>query len=583
MSGTIELDRDGRSLLIRFPYDKYLVEEVKALPGRRWDPARKVWKFPAENAELIVTALMKYGFAIDSGVSAILAGTVAIPPPPDAAAPDAPAAGTTAAVTVPAPVAIADPAVPCSVSDLNTRVREAITRAFPERVKVIGEVTNFDKNRERRHLFFSLVEKEPGGGKIRATVDVALFDRTAQKLLKRLEQAGLNMRDGIEILAEVKVDLYPATGRYQLIVEDIHPEFTLGQLALSREQILLELRKAGVERRNLELPMPVPALRIGVLTSPDSDGWNDFLQELRASGIGFAIDLFPVRVQGEELRPTVLRGLKWFARRAAQFDVLCILRGGGSRTDLAWFDDRDVAFAVANHPLKVIVGIGHERDRSVLDEIARSVKTPTGTAACLVDHWHATMDELRDLSRCLAEAARKVVRTERERLSDHAHTLLRGVRVRFVSERHRLGSTAHRLTRGSHALVRDAGRTLEDRARRIQFGSGSAVRRAEERLSRACELLSARGRYRIDRARQWLEATTTRQRLLDPARVLARGYAMLRDADGRRIVTDATGLSVGGDVHVALRDGDLRARIQSIQLRPPEPKQRDHGRSEEEA
>ena len=150
-----------------------------------------------------------------------------------------------------------------------------------------------------------------------AAVDVALFERTAARILPALEAKGLSLRDGIEILVEARVDLYPASGRFQLIIEDIRPEFTLGQLALSKEQILEELHRAGLHERNLALPMPPAPLRIGVLTSPDSDGWNDFLQELTASGIGFQVNLYPVKVQGSELRPTMLAGLKWFAERSS--------------------------------------------------------------------------------------------------------------------------------------------------------------------------------------------------------------------------------------------------------------------------
>lgn len=562
MSGTIELDLDGRSLVVRFPYDKFLVEEVKALPGRRWDPARKVWKFPAENAEVIVTALMKHGFIIDSSITAILAGTATIAPKPEAAPKRA------AQVAEPTGPPKDDDA-PLSIEALNNRVREAITRAFPERVRVVGEITNLDKNRERKHLFFSLVEKEPDGGRIRANVDVALFERTAQRLIPVLERAGLTLRDGIQILAEAKVDLYPATGRFQLIIEDIRPEFTLGQMALSREQILLELRKAGLERRNLELAIPVPTMRIGVLTSPDSDGWNDFLQEIRGSGIGFSIELFPVRVQGEELRPTVLRGLKWFARRSESFDVLCILRGGGSRTDLAWFDDKEVAFAVANHPLKVIVGIGHERDRSVLDEIAHSVKTPTAAAAFLVELWRAQMEELRASSRALAEAARFAVANAREKLAGLAHTLLRGVHVRFAGERHRLATTAQRLVRGSAGLLRDRDRTLLDHAHRIKIAALHSLRSADASLTRHRELLVLRCAHRLDRTARWLDAQATRQRLLDPKRVLARGYAMVRDARSARIVTDAAKVSPGARLLLRLRDGELSTQVDSVQLDPP--------------
>lgn len=559
MSGTIELDRDGRSLLIRFPYSEFLVQEVREMPGRRWDKGQKVWRVPAEHAEVVVDAFMKHGFSIAPDVFAIVAGTQNVAKKPKKSREAKPAADGQDA----APDAATAPHL--TVGQLNDRVRQALLAAFPERVAVVGEVVNYDKNKDRKHLFFSLIEKETGGRRIAASVDVALFERTARRLLPELEKKGLTLRDGIEILIEAKVDLYPATGRFQLIVEDIRPEFTLGQLALSREQILQELRAAGLERRNAELELPVPCLRVGVLTSPDSDGWNDFLREIETSGIGFQVSLYPVRVQGEELRPTMLRGLKWFARRAGEFDVLCVVRGGGSRTDLAWFDDKEVAFAVAKHPLKILCGIGHERDRSVLDEIAYGLKTPTATAAYLADRWLETEAELRERSARLREAAQRAVRGAREDLASHAHTLRRVVHGRLVAERHVLAAAAHRMVRGSASLLRDRGRDLADSARRIRAGVRENLGDRRRTLERAVDLLAARTRRQLDRAAAALATAEARQRLLDPRRVLLRGYAMVRGQDGR-IVTDARTLRPGQEATVQLRDGSAHTRVESVEL-----------------
>ena len=140
MSGTIELDRDGRSLLIRFPYDDFLVQEVRALPSRRWDKAQKVWRVPAEHAEVTVDAFMKHGFSIAPDVFAILAGTQAVAPRPESspAAPEHGQADDSAAASH------------LTVGQLNERVRGAIQSAFPERIAVVGEVMNFDKNKDRK-------------------------------------------------------------------------------------------------------------------------------------------------------------------------------------------------------------------------------------------------------------------------------------------------------------------------------------------------------------------------------------------------------------------------------------------------
>ncbi|MEY2981360.1 MAG: exodeoxyribonuclease large subunit [Planctomycetota bacterium] len=558
MSGSIELDRDGRSLVIRFPYSEFLVEEVRGLPGRRWDKANRVWKVPAEHAEAAVEAFMKHHFAIAADVYAVMAGTQSTP------AAEAPTAGASAGAAIPPDGGAGTGAL--SVGQLNARVRAAIKSAFPERVSVVGEVVNYDKNRGRAHLFFSLVEKEDtAGGNVRAHVDVAMFSRTAARLVPALEAKGLTLCDGIEILIEATVDLYEATGRYQLIVEDIRPEFTLGKLALSRAEILDGLRAAGLASRNRELPVPVPALRIAVLSSPESDGWNDFIREIEASGIGFDVTIVPVKVQGEALRPTMLRGLKYFAERADQFDILCILRGGGSRTDLAWFDDREVAFAVAQHPLKVLCGIGHERDTSVLDEIALSVKTPTAAAGWLIDAWHENHGQLLDRSARLREAALALLHAARLDLTRSGHDLRSVVTRRLDAERTRLATCAVHVRRGAENLVRARDRQLHEASRRVVLGVRNFTSARRAGLDRIAERIGEAAERRLERAHATLATAETRQRLLDPARVLKRGFALLRGADGR-IVTDANQVESGDLTTVQLRDGRLHARISTVEL-----------------
>lgn len=546
MVGTIELDRDGHSLLIRFTYREDLVDEVRALPERRWDKGQKVWRVPSSHAELVVSTFMRHGFSIASEVTSALAGTQS-----------APTATATAASTEEA-----DATAPWSVRELNTRVRSELQRAFPTSVRVFGEIADFDKGRGRKHSYFTLVDK--GSGDQRARVEVALFERTAARVLPELERHGLTLRDGVEILVEARVDLYPGSGRFQLVIDAIRPEFTLGKLALSREQILAELRERGAERLQLELPMPVPALRIGVLASPDSDGWNDFLEELSASGIGFSVALHAVAVQGAELRPSMLRGLAWFAARRDDFDVVCIVRGGGSRTDLAWFDDLDVALAVALHPLKIVCGIGHQRDQSVLDLIAHSEKTPTAAAARLVTAWREAERSLAMSSQRLADACRSSLSAASGVLASHGSALQRSLQRRLFDHRHALLAAAHRVERTAASRVQRANAWLRRCVERMRAACTAHCSGAQRFLEIARFGLRRDALHRVARERDRLDRAVERQRLLDPRRVIARGYALVRDAESNRIVTDAARLRAGARADVYLRDGRLRARVESI-------------------
>jgi exodeoxyribonuclease VII large subunit len=294
--------------------------------------------------------------------------------------------------------------------------------------------------------------------------------------------------------------------------------------------------------------LPVPALRIGALASETSDGWADFVQHLRAAPFAFEVSLFPVRVQGVALRHTVAAGLRWFARNAAGFDVLCLLRGGGSRTDLSWWDDRELALAVAQHPLKVLVGIGHERDRTVLDFLAQSFKTPTAVAAHLVDRAAGVRAALDAAALQLGDAVGS-------RLTGAAA----GLRTLALEVRHALGG---RLAAAHEAL--GVGR------HRLARGVALAMNRQRERLEQGRVRAGGGSAQRIERAGVVLERHETRLRLLDPRAVLRRGYAMVRAGDAGRIVTDAASVEGGAALAIEFRDGVVRARAGEVTIRRPD-------------
>lgn len=576
MTGTVELDADGATLLIRFPYREDLVAEVRAVPGRRWDKQHRTWRVPTAQVELVYATFVRHLFEFTPEVSSLLAGTLgaATPAPPARRArpgPDGPLPAGPLPPPQPAAPPPAGPMEPAtlSISGLNQIVRDALRGQFPQRLWVVGEIVDYDKQADRGHKFFSLVEKAPGTARPLARVEACLFEGTARTLAARLQTAAADfaLRDGIEIRALVRVDLYVPSGRFQVTVEDLDPSFTLGRLLLTREQILTQLRELDLAGRNRALPLPPLPRRVAVLTSPDSDGWNDFLRHLQESPAGCELTLVPVRVQGPELKPTVLAGLRWLAERAADFDVLCILRGGGSRTDLAWFDDLDVALAVARHPLKVMVGIGHQRDQSVLDMIAHSEKTPTAVAELLAQQVEAARRATRAGGQRLHDAVERQLARAGDRLDRLSGGLRHIVAARLWRERSRLETAARDLGRGavrrlaiSRADLVHAGRDLAARVGLRLARTGNAVATVAARVRRGAE-------RRLDRAAAALDQQTHRHRLLDPRRVLARGYAVVRDRSGR-VLPGVAGIAPGQQLLVQMRDGTVQSRTEQVDPAP---------------
>jgi len=628
-----------RRIEIRFSYDKQLVDLVRGLSGRRWHPEEKIWTVPRESLEETAHRLLPLGFSPSAAVKEFLESGAASPADegegrspeiPKALDGEAPRAGrgrgsrekfvqavaplsavrgdlvAESSASDPSPVGEVPPEETWTVSALNERVRALLRSRMSAPFWVVGEIVGFDRNAHKSHVFFTLVEKEEGDDRARASVTTVLFAQTRNYVEKTFAEAGggLALCDGIRVRFQVSVDLYPVTGSYQLIVEAIDPTFTLGEIALRQERILREVTQAGLAERNRSLSFPTPPLRVGLITSWGSDAYNDFLSELERSGFAFHVHVADVHVQGERLESEVLRALAQFERGKEQFDVLVISRGGGSRTDLMGFDTIDLALAVARHPLKVVIGIGHQQDRSVLDLIAHSEKTPTAAAALLVSLCEDAEDQLAHAAERLSQRLGNVIARERARDSVWRERARSGLRRRLSLEREFLTRAGGRIPRWGKQVIgrewRAQGDRIESLPRRVRRALRRARARQVEQARRwnsvvPIRLAQARGglesnsaelsrlahrvieeakarweRARLDtirrsagplrEARGRLDALTQRIAAHDPREVLARGYSWLRREDGST-VRSVKDVDRGETMRAEVSDGVIEAEV----------------------
>ncbi|MEE2856034.1 MAG: exodeoxyribonuclease VII large subunit [Planctomycetota bacterium] len=541
-------------IVIRFTYDPMLVEEVKSIPGRRWHRDRKFWSIPIESVGEAATLLLPLGFDPSSEVEGLLNGDVE---------------GLAGLAQLVAENSGDSEAMDdgWSVTRLNETVRDAVLSSVPETVWLVGEVLEFDRNRHRDHVFFRIVEKTEGDDTPCATVSAVLFRGNRDRVLSRFEAAETDLVDGLQVRIQVRVDLYVQGGSYQVVVEDIDPAYTLGEIARRRERILAEVRKQGLHDRNLSLPFPQPALRIGVLTSPGSDAWKDLIEELRQSGFSFDVTLVGVHVQGDRAETELLAGLSYFQQRKAQFDALVLIRGGGSRADLMAFDSLPLALAVAKHPLKIVVGIGHQADRSVLDEIAHSEKTPTAAAQHMVqlvsEYWQGVRDQV---ARIMVGAAHSI----------HASRLdLKRLDARLIgaSELALLENRRALQARGGWLAARAAGHLGEARGvlwalrQRLQADSLRMLARAGESRQRQQQRLQMGALASLRREGERHQARKSRVQGADPRTILSRGFAWVKDESGRTISSSEESLK-GSKIEVRLRDGVLDARVEATRIDP---------------
>jgi exodeoxyribonuclease VII large subunit len=583
-----EVRHDGASAFeIRFPFDRALVDLIKSLPNRRWNASERFWSVPEDDVVLLVELLVPQRFRFDEVTVEryeAFGGTIRIEAPAPRVEPtrrprglfdDDDEVDTAAESGAPA-------SGDFTVSTLNQRVKDVIEGAFPESVWVVGEISGFNRNAHKRHVGFQLDEKSEDGA-TRSSVSATLFDATRREVERVLKRAGdpFRLEDEITVRMKVRVELYVPWGSYRVIVDELDVNYTLGEAARRREEIIRRLTEEGLVGVNPALPFPALPLRVGLVTSLGSDAYNDVVRTLEESGFAFLLTAHGARVQGHSTEPSVLNALDALRARSDDLDVVLICRGGGARTDLAWFDSEALGRAVATFPLPVVVGIGHEQDHSVLDAVGRRCKTPTAAAALLVDTVRESSDRVErtcndaiflatdalreahrvgaERGRRLAVASRSLLERESERLDDRRARAARGSRTVVGSASERLTRWLGDLPRATSVLLGRQQGLLDSARRAIVQGARRDVHAATDRVESQARLLGPRAQRLVVRETERADARDRRLHLVNPRRVVERGYAILRLADGS-VLTGADAAPAGTALDAELRGGRLRLR-----------------------
>lgn len=293
---------------------------------------------------------------------------------------------------------------PITLQQLNQMVASVINETFAEAVWITAELSDV-RVANNGHCYMQLVEKDPKRGTMLAFANAHIWNNRWWLIRDTFQQqTGQAFQSGLKVMLQVQVTMHEAYG-YSLNILDVDPTYTLGEMARRRMEILKQLQADGVIDMNRELPFPALPQRIAIVSAEGAAGYGDFCHQLHDNewGLCFYTHLFPAAMQGNQTESSVICALERIALYQDLFDVVVIIRGGGATADLASFDSYEMALNVANFPIPVITGIGHDRDQTVLDRVAHtSVKTPTAAAALLIDilsqqlsHLHRMLNQVR--------------------------------------------------------------------------------------------------------------------------------------------------------------------------------------------
>ncbi len=402
-----------------------------------------------------------------------------------------------------------------SLQQLNQLVASVINQTFTDAVWITAELSDV-RVASNGHCYMQLVEKDPKRGTMLAFANAHIWSNRWWLIRDTFQQqTGQAFASGIKVLLQVQVTMHEAYG-YSLNILDVDPTYTLGEMARRRQQIIAQLQEDGVIDMNRELPFPTLPQRIAIISASEAAGYGDFCHQLHDNewGLCFYTHLFPATMQGDKTEASVIAALEKICMYEDLFDVVVIIRGGGASADLASFDSYDLAFYIANFPLPVITGIGHDRDQTVLDRVAHtSVKTPTAAAALLIDALSQQLSDLQDLQEAIVDNTHG--RIEREQLHlNRLINLVRGTHISLGQQLNRLQLTGERIKMLTTQRIQSDNQKLTYLERTIQMAQpdnilkrGFSITRLNGHAIRSAAEVPAGAKLEIQTADGRLEVT----------------------------------------------------------------------------
>lgn len=426
-----------------------------------------------------------------------------------------------------------------SLYELNSLVRDVISMSLPDSYWVEVELSEAREG-YGGHCYMELIEKDERSNTPIAKAHASCWRNRWMLLKPQFERVtGQRIHAGMKVLLKVHAQFHENYG-FSWIVDDIDPTYTMGDMARKRMEIIQTLKEEGVFDLQKELKLPMFCQRIAVISSATAAGYGDFCNQLADNGYGlqFTTALFAATMQGEGVEQSVISALNRINEEWENWDCVVIIRGGGATSDLSGFDTLALAENVANFPLPIITGIGHERDESVLDMISfQRVKTPTAAAAFLVDHLTDVYARIEDAQEAIVNYVKRRLQVERmkfERLSTQIPALFSLVKVR---QSNRLDQLLNR---------------LKVKAERIPADGLHRLEMLEARLKEPVARKLERELHRIDMLSQRAIAQ-------DPERLLSRGYSItLKDGKG---IKDASQLKAGDEIETRFAKGVAKAVV----------------------
>ena len=451
-----------------------------------------------------------------------------------------------------------------TLSDLNHQVKINLKESFPSPFWVVAEINSLQIN-TIGHCYMELIEKDAKDDQIIAKARATIWAFTFRVLRPYFETtAGQSLSPGMKVLINVQVDFHELYG-YSLNIKDIDPNYTLGDLARQRMETIRRLKEEGIFEMNRDTIFPLLPQKIAIISSQTAAGYQDFLEELKNNpyGLKFYTRLFPAMMQGNETVNTIIASLDQIFKFESFFDLVVIIRGGGSQADLSIFDNYTLASNISQFPLPILTGIGHDKDESVVDMVAfQNLKTPTAVAGFLIESVLEIEAQTKSIYEQIVHRAKEITDAGFHNLNIIAQVLAPTTQRTLNNQKHSLIQITGDLNRNCSLFFQKKSSDLIQYNFKIEFNAQKYFTKIKYRLKNVFHEINYSIQGIFDHQKHTLSLLQRGMDLMNPERVLQRGYSITL-ANGR-VVKDLINLKKSQIIKTILSKGIIESKVEKI-------------------
>ena len=447
-----------------------------------------------------------------------------------------------------------------TLSELQHEIKESISEQFPFAVWIVAEINTLTRHKSG-HCYMELVQKSKTSNSIiaqaRATVWANKFSFISAYFESETDSV---LAAGMNVMLQVTITYHEVYG-LSLNVIGINPTYTIGDMERAKKEIIARLINEGVFDMNKTQSFPAVVQNIAVISSSTAAGYGDFVNHLETNTYGYHINitLFEAAMQGEQTETSILDALNRIGEEYENYDAVAIIRGGGSKNDLSWFDNYNIAYMVTQFPLPVISGIGHERDESIVDMVAHTrMKTPTAVANFIIDYNAQFEEQVDSTSSEIFDIAKDFLMSSEMYLNNMTMSIMK-IRTLLSKHTERCDRIMSEIRTGLNVRMKEEEMKINMIGNKLETSPKRLISEHESHLNGIKDLISRTTKHRIEKANEKLGFLEHRLTLNDPRTILKRGYSITR-INGK-VVTNDLETNDGDIMETLLYDGKVTSVV----------------------